>query len=511
MDVPSALRLISTKALATIRTVADSDMEGIPPQPYLDGLHRVLRVAQLYTSLFMSKTLSHRTRVQHAGTVVTYLRLWREWVKNRPRDADPEYEASRTKRMNDYITRECAQDMILSCHFIVLLIRVFRDYYPHLECPFELCGSDCCEEFFSSLGSFVMNKRVYSILEALHTTRSKLTLAMLEIGGNVLFPPPSRGGGKWDAPMGCQPNPLNWPNDGYMASDWNTGVAVGYRWATEDKMKPGPLNPRARRNNQRFPPWWTHPHLNDPQAPAKGREEDLYEEAHTDSESDDGSDSNDTEDTSSDDDDDDDNVPLAALHAVAGVVPGEGISMSMSVPGGGRRHKAAVLAELAGPQTTMSADRALRVQQGEREHQRSFNPKSSNWVMALGTDIAIRYEAGNNICMARVIGMRKRVKGRWVRYTQPVQLHEDRTKLGDLYVTCHYYKRVRGAARGGARARGPKVFSFNVSNSDENHVTMVVSPVKLDYDERTKLFTLDPKCDEVIQAQLRGQTEWDPE
>ena len=93
-------------------------------------------------------------------------------------------------------------------------------------------------------------------------------------------------------------------------------------------------------------------------------------------------------------------------------------------------------------------------------------------------------------------------------------LHEDRAQLGDLYITCHYYKRVQRKAKGTKRRShnrgGPKTFAFNVANSDENHVTMVVCPVILEYDRTTGLYTLDSSCDDVIRAQLRGQTEWDP-
>jgi hypothetical protein len=259
----------------------------------------------------------------------------------------------------------------------------------------------------------------------------------------------------------------------------------------------------------------------DAQAPAPGREEDHYEEDILADVGDDDV-SEDTEGSQSDaedsdDDEDGDNVPLSALRAVGGVVPGENISMYMSVPGVGRRHKAAVLQNLAGPGTSVSTDRGARVRQSSREQQPVFNPATSRWVMGIGTDIAIRYEVGNNICMARVISMRKRFKRSWVRYNRPVVLQEDRGTLGDLYVTCHYYKRVQGPAVGsgrqGRRSRGnaPKVFSFNVSNCDENHVTMVVCPVKLDYDETTRLYTLDKECNTVISAALRGQTEWDPE
>ena len=515
MDVPSALRLISTDALAAIRIAAETGYEGVPRQPFLAGLHRLLTITHLYATIFMQNQLSHLERVEQAGTVVTYLRLWREWVKNRDRGPDPEYAPSRTKRMDDYITRECSQDVLLSCHFVVLLIRTFREYYPDLECPFERCGSDSCETFFSSLGSFVMNKRVYSVCEALQTTRSQVVLKLLGCSGRVQYPKSARGGEKWQEPKGCAHNPLNWPSDEAMATSWNAGVQIAYRWATADNMKPKCTNPRAQQRNRRYPEWWSRPHLFDARAPAPGREEDHYEEddgeedvASADVNDDTEGSQSDTED--SDDDEDGDNAPLAALRAVGGVVPGENINMYMSVPGVGRRHKAAVLRDLAGPGFTVSTDRAVRVRQTAREQQRDFSPATSKWVMAIGTDIAIRYEMGNNICMARVISMRKRINKKWVRYNRPVVLEEDRRTLGDLYVTCHYYKRVQGSARGRGRT-APKIFAFNISNSDENHVTMVVCPVKLDYDETTRLYTLDKECDAVISAALRGQTEWDPE
>ena len=33
-------------------------------------------------------------------------------------------------------------DVQIYCHFVVLLIKMFRDFYPQLECPLHLTGSD---------------------------------------------------------------------------------------------------------------------------------------------------------------------------------------------------------------------------------------------------------------------------------------------------------------------------------------------------------------------------------
>lgn len=67
-----------------------------------------------------------------------------------------------------FLTRECFQDVLLSCHFVVILISFFRDEHPDLECPLDLTGLNCCERYFSENGSFVQNHHNYTILD-MHT------------------------------------------------------------------------------------------------------------------------------------------------------------------------------------------------------------------------------------------------------------------------------------------------------------------------------------------------------
>ena len=68
----------------------------------------------------------------------------------------------------NFLTRECFQDVLLSCHFVVILISYFRDEHPDLECPLHLTGSDCCERFFPENNSFVHNLHNYTFLD-MHT------------------------------------------------------------------------------------------------------------------------------------------------------------------------------------------------------------------------------------------------------------------------------------------------------------------------------------------------------
>jgi hypothetical protein len=75
---------------------------------------------------------------------------------------------------------------------MVILIKISREYFPDIDLAFDRLGTDVCEDFFSSLGSFSINKQTYSILEAIETARSKIRVQELEAGGYVKFPKKSR-------------------------------------------------------------------------------------------------------------------------------------------------------------------------------------------------------------------------------------------------------------------------------------------------------------------------------
>ena len=137
-------------------------------------------------------------------------------------------------------------------------------------------GTDVCEDFFSSLGSFNMNKRTYSIGEALESTRNLIILEKLAAGGCLVVP--KRKGAKWvedwkqeergggdggddgddDDDGGGGDDDDGWrpPTDGEIIETWKRGVAAGKAMATKDKMKPR----RATVD------WWARPETNDPKA-----------------------------------------------------------------------------------------------------------------------------------------------------------------------------------------------------------------------------------------------------
>ena len=303
-----------------------------------------------------------------------------------------------------------------------------------------------------------------------------------------------------------------------MKQDWEAGVAEAYEAATADKMRPPP----ARRGQRplKFPRWWEHPHEFDPTAHAPRGEEELLHEGPDaaegngdddngeDNDDDNDDDTNDNDDN--DDDDDDDDTPLALLmgaHIAAGA---ESITQTLMQPNGQRRHKTSVLLDLVGKGTKLSADRCVRVQQGREEASPApFNAAMDDWNMGIGSDIAIHFEEGNNIFVGRVVQMRKRyTNGRYVKYKRSVILHEDREKLGDLFVSCMFYTRVRSALSNTERVFKLKDNNTTAMNYKEYHVTTVVCPLNLTYHVATESYLLDATGDDIINTQLGGNTTW---
>ena len=122
------------------------------------GTWAFLYVAWHYTEIFFSLHASLRDRVKYAAFVVTFYSLWRNWI----------IVTDGLVLKERFLTRECFQDVLLSCHFAVILISFFRDEHSDIECPLDLTGTDCCERYFSENGSFVQNKHNYTFLD-MHT------------------------------------------------------------------------------------------------------------------------------------------------------------------------------------------------------------------------------------------------------------------------------------------------------------------------------------------------------
>ena len=84
------------------------------------------------------------------------------------------------------MSNQCYIDIQLSCHFVVLLVKYFRDFHNDLPVPLHLTGSDSCEIFFSKVGGIQGMERSYDFHELLGCALTVNHLAAIEYGENGL-------------------------------------------------------------------------------------------------------------------------------------------------------------------------------------------------------------------------------------------------------------------------------------------------------------------------------------
>ena len=304
MDWPSLLRTISIRCIDSMTSMVDGSREpAIPQDPSVRGMLEWLKVIRRYVGIFASRKQDLASRVRSAGYVVSFLRRWRLWVMHQP-DCTLDTE---------FITREAFEDALMSCHHAVLMLMAHRDLAPDHPVMLHRTGSDPCEKLFSSLGSFVENKRVYSILEALQTIHSLNLIQFLSVEGDLEIPKQNKRLGQfWEEIPGAAADMTAWLDDTTMLKYWLEGDVEAQDDLTAFDMRPDP-GPDALR-----PSWWTNPEVHDPKSNARGNGiEDAHhqpinqhnDEGNEGDEDDDGGvDDNGVEDDNNDDDDDD-NAP----------------------------------------------------------------------------------------------------------------------------------------------------------------------------------------------------------
>ena len=219
------VRLTSKKFLNSLSGYIEGD-NGARKHDELKGLHIYLGVVHRYVGMFMSRTMSLSNRIRSAAYVTTVLLIWQGWVRvDVPEFNSRNEEAYHRSTDYTYISREAKTDALLSCHFIVLLIKLFRDKFKDLAIPFHSLGSDVCEDVFAALGGFVRNKRTYTIYEALSTIRARLRATSLAIKNDIKLG--KRVGGKRPAffeDEAMSGNQTDYRPDSEMGEDWQAGV-----------------------------------------------------------------------------------------------------------------------------------------------------------------------------------------------------------------------------------------------------------------------------------------------
>jgi hypothetical protein len=114
-------------------------------------------------------------RVLDASFVVHMLFLGSAYIRNRG--------LGHTLKRN-WLTREGQLDTLISCHAAVNLIRLGRDFFPHLPIALDRFGTDCCEDMFSLLGQQVKNKHNFTFGEALERITHISRTAVIKVDPN---------------------------------------------------------------------------------------------------------------------------------------------------------------------------------------------------------------------------------------------------------------------------------------------------------------------------------------
>ena len=152
MNQESAQQLLFAKVRNCLSRINTGEVQ---PQEDVIGSINYLYMTWRYVEIFYSLSASLLEGVISASFVCNFLRIWRFWV----------YQTGDLNLQQNFISRETYQDVLLSCHHVVLFIKASRDFAPHHPVCFQRLGSDVCEEYFSPNGSFVLNKHNYTIMD----------------------------------------------------------------------------------------------------------------------------------------------------------------------------------------------------------------------------------------------------------------------------------------------------------------------------------------------------------
>ena len=502
MDVPSVWRLLSLKvATCLVRCIdgfapnALNKFAGCAPQTQLRGMQAYLAVVRRYAEIFMSRKLKHVERVKSAGMVVTFLQLWRLWLQ----------QTAKKDLKVHYLSSESVTDATLSCHFAVLWLKMFREMYPNREPLLYRTGTDVCESWFSLLGGFIQNKRVYSVLEGLQTIRTKMTSELTYASGIARPQHKKRVTGEWDElPDDDERNgsQFNYPSDEDMARAWVDGADEARSMCEDLGMKPA---------TQRMPGWWTSPHDHVP-TPGNGARGEIGdgEEEIVARELEDGEEepNEGNPDTSGTDDDDDDAMDEAvqALDAAASLVSDAHaeaeeshphqrakIIATLTVPNVGVVHKQKVLMWLNGAVRALSADRNKRVQQtmvaALNQNAQLHQLSEHDWWVGAGDNVAVLFEEGRTkkFYIGRVISMRRLKTGRGgsVQYRRNVLIHEDRGDLEGLQLYLHWYSPCEAPV-----GQPQLMYEYNHIDPNPVDIATVICPCALVYDISNDTYTM---------------------
>lgn len=96
-----------------------------------------LLIVWYYMEIFCNSIASLKTRVKYAAIVTHFLAIWFNYVQCQPQ----------LSLRKNFITCETYVDVLMACHFAVLLISYMRANFGQQECCLDLTCSDVVKDF----------------------------------------------------------------------------------------------------------------------------------------------------------------------------------------------------------------------------------------------------------------------------------------------------------------------------------------------------------------------------
>lgn len=164
----SAQKLTFPKVWQCIQTLIDGALPGTFPNAALLGMQTYLQVVWYYVEIFCSEEASLSTRIKYAAIVTHFLAIW-------------------CTAMITYVGNKFhyQRDVLLSCHFAVMLICYMRDNFPQQECRLDLSGSDLAEEFWSKNGQWVGNHHNYNYADLRRNSTYMIRLEEIRVDSSA--------------------------------------------------------------------------------------------------------------------------------------------------------------------------------------------------------------------------------------------------------------------------------------------------------------------------------------
>lgn len=251
----SAQRLCRSRVLKLMKSEYDSSG--------LDclGTYYYLRMVWRFIHIFFSTTASLKRRIFLCSYVIHFLVRWKVWLQKH----------STMGVSVNFITTESYTDALITCHQAILLVKFYRKMKTDIPICFEKLGSDCCEKFFSAMGSWVCNKRTYDpATMALQSTKHRRLLWIMNERDGPNWSSKKRTREVWDTEFeeGVDPQPsksfdLDSVLSAYMeitdsviADLWLDGDVAARRDLEDLGMKPTPLSHRPSKALDNLYPWW---------------------------------------------------------------------------------------------------------------------------------------------------------------------------------------------------------------------------------------------------------------